>query len=226
MTSGPTEPGAATQAVRATLKVAADIAACVGLSARITALVGGAFERFSCEERLACRAGCSFCCHLRVMVYPHEAIALADELRSRMPACDAAALRRRLQAHVTRLAGLDPKQAVPAMACPFLVDGRCSVYALRPATCAGYHSLAAERCELRFTTHGGRVGIPISRALQDAAVTVYEELGGALAAAGFAAGRVELATAVLALLEEPGLIRHWLAGGAWDSDARGLLLRG
>ncbi|MEJ1963341.1 MAG: hypothetical protein WDO56_17985 [Gammaproteobacteria bacterium] len=32
------------------------------------------FERDGSE--IACRAGCSFCCPLRVMVYAHEAIAL------------------------------------------------------------------------------------------------------------------------------------------------------
>jgi hypothetical protein len=223
---GPAGPGAATEAVRATLGAAGSVAACVALSARITDLVGGAFERVSREEPVACRAGCSFCCHLRVMVYPHEAIALADELGLRMPAQDAAAVRRRLEEQATHLAGLDPAEPVPPTACAFLVDGRCSVYALRPATCAGYHSLRRERCELRYQTRGGAVGIPISRALQDAAVTVHEELGHALAAAGFQAARVELSTAVLTLLGAPELIRQWLAGGAWQSDARGLLRSG
>ena len=33
---------------------------------------------------IACAAGCDYCCHLRVEVFPHEAVALHDHLRTRL----------------------------------------------------------------------------------------------------------------------------------------------
>jgi len=201
----------------------AAVEACAALTARITHLVGGAFERVSGEEPIACQQGCSFCCHLRVMVYPYEAIALATHVGSRLAAEKAAALKASLRAAAARLEALDPSESFPAIPCPFLSDGRCSVYELRPAACAGYHSLQRGACERRFETRGGSVGIPVSRALQNAAVTVYEEAGHTVAELGFSAGRVELATAVTAVLRSPALAEEWLAGGAWPRDARGLV---
>jgi Fe-S-cluster containining protein len=128
-----------------------------------------------------------------------------------------------LQAAAARLQALDAAEPFPAMACPFLDDGRCRVYALRPVPCAGYHSLQRGACQTRYETRGGRVGIPVSRALQHSSVTLYEEAGHALAELGLAARRVELVTAVNALLQRPELADHWLTGGEWPRDARGLV---
>jgi len=60
-------------ALRATLGVSTDVDSCVQLTGRIDALMSQAIEYFRQEGAgIACRAGCSFCCHLRVMVLPHE----------------------------------------------------------------------------------------------------------------------------------------------------------
>lgn len=229
---------AASAAVRGTLEVprtpAAAAQACVALTERITQLLGAAFERVGGEEPIACRPGCSFCCHLRVMVYPHEAIALAAYVRG-LPDEEGVPLKQRLLDAAAQRQALDPSEPFPAMACPFLTagpsdrladgfgGGRCRVYERRPAACAGYHSLQRGACERRYEMRGGSVGIPVSRALQEAAVTVHERLGRAVTELGLAAGQVELATAVAALLQRPALVEQWLAGGEWPRDGRGLV---
>ena len=68
----PTELGQpqpfAFDAVRATLGVSTDVDSCMQLASRIDALMTQAIEYFRKEGTgIACRAGCSFCCHLRVM---------------------------------------------------------------------------------------------------------------------------------------------------------------
>jgi hypothetical protein len=216
----------AAAAVRATLGTSRTAAACVSLARRITQLAGGAFEHVSGQEPVACREGCSFCCHLQVMVHPHEAIALAVHVQARPPAEGGGLLKELLLAAAARRTLPDGATPVPAMPCAFLTGGRCSVYGLRPAACAVYHSLHRGACERRYETVGGSVGIPVSRALHAVAATIHDEVGQAVAALGLAAGRVELATAVGALLCEPSLIDRWLAGGQWERDSRGRVRRG
>src|SRR5262245_20943250 len=45
---------------------------------------------------IACAPGCDFCCHLRVGVFRHEAIALLEYLRASVAPSDAAAVERRV----------------------------------------------------------------------------------------------------------------------------------
>src|SRR5215510_150769 len=123
----------AIEAVRETLGRSSDVDACVALVTRINALLNQAFESFR-GDGIACREGCNFCCHLRVMVYPHEAIALFRHLGARMPKEQAQVVRKQL---LTR----------EGKACAFLVEGKCSAYEARPSACSGYHSLSKEKCE-------------------------------------------------------------------------------
>src|SRR5262245_40191399 len=79
---------------------------------------------------LACRAGCGACCHQRVAVLPAEADAIARHVLAHDPGRRA----RLMAARGER----DP--------CPFLDDGACAIYAVRPLRCRGLHSRNATVC--------------------------------------------------------------------------------
>jgi Fe-S-cluster containining protein len=210
----------AVNAVRDTLGNHADVDSCVSLAARIDGLLNQAMESFQ-DAGIACRAGCTFCCHLRVMVYPHEAIALFRYLGSRIPEAEAAGIRQRLLENATHLrAHGEANPAATGLACAFLVDEKCSAYDVRPSACAGYHSLSRERCESAFRQGGHSFeGTPVLQGLRHLAVALDDGVEQGLAAAGLSGARIELHAALAALIRNPGLIERWRSGRPLVKDA-------
>ena len=110
-------------------------------------------------ERISCAKGCSACCRVQpVPVTPPEALALA-RLVEALPEPRRTAVHAAFEAAVARLreAGLyavymqrDPamtradamaavrRYGTLALACPFLLDDACSIYAERPFVCRQY----------------------------------------------------------------------------------------
>ncbi len=202
-------------AVRDTLGRSTDVDSCSALATRIDALMDQALESFQKDGAgIACRAGCSFCCHLRVMVYPHEAIALFRYLQSRIPKEQAEGVRERLienAAHIDKLSRAG--RVATGVACAFLIDGKCSAYEVRPAACSGYHSLSNERCEEAYHKAGDSPdGIPVLQALRYVAAALDDGMEQALTAADLSRTRIELQTAVAALIRNPALIERWRSG--------------
>jgi len=211
-------------AVSETLGKSTDVDSCVQLATRIDELMTQALEYFRKEGAgIACRSGCTFCCHLRVMVHPHEAIALFRYLGSRLPAAQAAEVRRRL---IENAAEISQGHAFNR-SCAFLVDGKCSAYAVRPSACSGYHSLSREQCEKQYegggtpSVGGGEpsAGIPVLQALEHVAAGLDGGIEQALAALDLSGARVELHTAVAALIRDPALTQRWRAGRTLIKDA-------
>lgn len=108
-----------------------------GLAQEIAALPGSAANRLralyavmaqisdAVVPFVACRAGCTACCHYNVSVFPLEAQLIEAWTGHR------------------RLAS--PLQAAEyhGQACPFLKQGRCSIYAHRPMACRQHFALTA-----------------------------------------------------------------------------------
>jgi hypothetical protein len=194
------------QAVRETLGRSTDVDACAGLVGRLNTLLEQAAQHLQpAGAGLACRVGCNFCCHLRVMVLPHEAIALFRYLQSRMPEATAHVVRRRVREHASSATSA-------ARACAFLVNGECAAYEARPSACAGYHSLSKQRCEQSFLDPSLPTGTVALRSLQVVATALEEGLSSALRAQGLTQERIELHVAVADLLANPALIARWRAG--------------
>ena len=203
------------EAVAATLGASTDVDACVALAGRINDLIGEAMASFQTEGTgIACRAGCNFCCHLRVMVFPHEAVALFRYLGSHMPKDQAQVVRTRVLENAAHIAALAREgRSATNLPCAFLVDGKCSAYEARPAACSGYHSLSREKCEASFDNGGSLPeGIPVLTALRYVAAALDEGLEQGLEAAGLSSTHVELNTAVAALIRNPALIQRWRSG--------------
>lgn len=93
----------------------------------------------------ACRPGCTHCCHIPVTVTAAEAVLIGKATGVapvQHPASEA----------------VDASYENP---CPFLVDSRCSIYAVRPTVCRAHFNLDADAllCEL---TPGGQVPVPLA----------------------------------------------------------------
>jgi hypothetical protein len=212
----------ASEAVSETLGRATDVESCVALVKRINRLMSEAFDHFEKDDGgIACRMGCNFCCHLRVMVLPHEAIALFRYLGSRLAPEQARAVRERVLANADEIRKRAREgHATTGIPCAFLVDGKCSAYEARPAACSGYHSLSKERCQSAYEAadHSGDA-IPMLSGLRYVAATLDQGVEQALAAVGLNADRIELHTAVAALIRNPSLIARWRAGRALSASS-------
>ena len=130
---------------------------------------------------VACRRGCSFCCHLRVEIRPHDAFVLAHHLQTKLDAARRAELVARVAANRQRIASLTPEQHIRAgIACALLEDGACMAYAGRPATCRKYHSVSVDTCRNAFDD----TSAPLTGEIEDDGL----RLAGNAVALGYAKG--------------------------------------
>jgi Fe-S-cluster containining protein len=205
---------ARTAARTAVERLAADPgpAACEALSRELLGVVEREWDAArSTGAPIACAPGCTFCCHQRVGVLPHEAIALFRHLRTGLPPDEAAAIEQQIRANADRIEALTADEHRSAnIACAFLRAGRCSAYAVRPLACATYHSLSRERCEQAYQRPRD-MGTPVNsrpvlRDLKLHSEALLETVQSGLATAGLATGKGELHQRLRALLEDPDAV--------------------
>ena len=121
----------------------------VRMYGRLAALQGEVIARGKVE--LACERGCSYCCHLRVEIRPHDAFVLAHHILTRFSAEQRARATARIEENLERIAQLTPEQHIRAnIPCAFLEEGVCTVYEARPATCRKYYSVSVQNCRNSF----------------------------------------------------------------------------
>ncbi|MGB8276651.1 MAG: YkgJ family cysteine cluster protein [Methylovirgula sp.] len=142
-----------------------------------------------CEGQLApaCRGGCAACCTLRVTATAPEILAAATHLRN--IAATTPPFRRILQQRIEAVAevvgGLDDAEYLAlARPCPFIVDGHCVIYELRPLACRGHASFDEEAC--RAAIAGEADAVPISKPHHLLRAYVQNAMQSALRDAGLA----------------------------------------
>lgn len=161
-------------------------------------------------EGLACRRGCSFCCHAYVAVSAAEALLVAGAIRS-WPRAQRDATVARIRATDDRTRGLAPHQRFgPEMPCPLLVDGRCSAYAVRPFSCRAEVSMDAGACERLMNGEPARRLAPAFphrlKMMESTALAV------AAGKAGLRAGILEFNAALRIALDAGDAEARWLRG--------------
>ncbi len=100
---------------------------------------------------LACRAGCTWCCYFSVDVRAIEVFRILDYIERAFTTEQRARVYAEIRANSAMLRGLDEMERMRRnVKCPFLVEGRCSIYALRPQTCRNYHATSAAGCRQSY----------------------------------------------------------------------------
>lgn len=89
----------------------------------------------SLGRKAPCKRGCTACCHQYVAMSKAEGMTILAYLRHyKMPSPDRAKLRQMVAM------GADPEKYWQAqIPCPFLKDGLCSIYPVRPLVCRSYY---------------------------------------------------------------------------------------
>lgn len=174
----------------------------------------------------ACKAGCGWCCHQQVGVSVPEAIRVAAHIQT-LPDDQRAPMAARLAQVAERTAGMTTRDRAGArLACPFLgAEGSCMIYAVRPLRCRGLHSIDVDFCIACFDDlEGMRAKLQAGELkpvfLETPGRIFDSALAGVLKALGKAAPKavvsLELAVAVVAVLDQPKLAERWLAGARPD----------
>ncbi len=155
--------------------------------------------------KLACKAGCSYCCSARVEAIEPEVFRIAREIASR-PHEEINALIERLQTYVAMPSDVAPWQQ--RMPCPFLVDDLCSIYEVRPGVCRKAHSLDVAKCAENAPEIPQSLNIVLgAEALLKGTSDAYREIG--LHASGH-----DLGQAVLIALSDSTVESRWQSGEA------------
>jgi Fe-S-cluster containining protein len=195
----------------AELRESRDAATCAALCRRLNRVVNDKIEALEqAGASVACRPGCDHCCHLRVDVFAHEAVALLEHVRRRATADDAARIEARVRANAAAIDALNVEQHRAAgIACAFLHDGLCSAHDVRPSACTTYHSLSRARCEHAFRRPADigtpRNARPALLELQVFGAAQVEATAAARKAAGLSGGQLELHQALRSLLDGDAL---------------------
>jgi Fe-S-cluster containining protein len=178
---------------------------------RIVAIAEGELaERLDDPERIACRAGCSYCCVLTVAVLAPEVVAMVDFVQTHWPDARRQRLAERLTELEARLQGMDEEEWLAlSEPCAFLDEsGSCSIYPVRPLICRSITSTDPRDCREALDEPLTGVARPVLMNLMQKSLMdeTFIALGDALEQLGFetrsspltVAARLALADATLA----------------------------
>jgi Fe-S-cluster containining protein len=184
-----------------------------GRSARAMALLGGlqdkSNDRAPGMDRVACKAGCYYCCDVYVSAQAPRIFAIADWLRANSPDLDAEIAR--LTAADAAICGRDvDARAAAGLACPFLDEGKCGIYPVRPAACRGFFSLSLEACIAG--ARGESEEIPTPAHIHQLRGAYEQALSAVLFHWRLPAAHYELTHGVLVALKEPDAEARWYDG--------------
>jgi Fe-S-cluster containining protein len=100
---------------------------------------------------LACRAGCTWCCYFTVDVRAAEVFRILNFVEQFFPPAEKAETYAAVRANSAELRKLREGERVTRnLKCPFLSDGRCTIYAARPPSCRNYHATNVAGCQRSY----------------------------------------------------------------------------
>lgn len=166
--------------------------------------------------RLACSPGCSHCCTTPVSLIAPEAAAIAAYIQANQSGEQKAALAARMTAHTQALHD-DPQR--PAM-CPLNVDGKCTVYPVRPLNCRKWHSFDEPACRRAFLAQDSTALIPRGAVRADASGLVWQSAVAAFSALGLSVRELDLIPALEIALHSEQVAARVLADDALFAPAQ------
>lgn len=162
---------------------------------------------------LACKADCSWCCYFSVDVRPVEVFNILQFVAREFTAEELQRVSHEIELNSLELKQLDELERMRRnIKCPFLLAGRCSIYAARPQTCRNYHATDAAGCQQSFE-EPDNVDIapeyaPLVYQVGAAHVDAFSK---AMSDAGYDVMAFELNTALAQAMAQPEIARQRFA---------------
>lgn len=166
------------------------------------------------RSRRACRAGCSWCCHMAVSITAPEALLIAARLGETLPADGFAEAVERIRETSKRVSHLTLEQRAAArVPCALLGRaGECTIHLIRPIGCRAWTSLSAAACEQAFLRDQPGHASDMDRTAWSVGNAVTEGLERGVRDCGLDAGQFEFHSAVLRAVETPDAAARWARG--------------
>jgi Fe-S-cluster containining protein len=154
---------------------------------------------------LACGAGCSWCCYFTVDVRAVEVFRILDFVARSFTTEEKARLYAEVRANSTVLGNLDESERMTRnLKCPFLSDGRCTIYTARPQSCRNYHATNVAGCQQSYEEPGNLdIDPDFAPWVYQAGGAHVEAFSAAMRDAGYDVSAYELNCALDAALAEP-----------------------
>jgi Fe-S-cluster containining protein len=169
------------------------------------------------SPKLGCANGCSHCCHLRVVAFPHELITIYLHIKLKFEKNHAKAIFERIRNQYEIVQNMSIEEHFTTnVECPLLENGRCSVYEVRPVACAGYHSGTEEACrisnenpEILGTDSGG---IPMLYGIQEMSSLQNSAIKQVIDSKGDDSEQYELIKGLFKIFSDPTVNQRWIRG--------------
>jgi hypothetical protein len=184
-------------------------------------VVDAEVAKIPADERPVCCVGCAACCHLHTVALPPEVLAIAKHVEREFSDEARESLRHRMQAHIDATQGLTAGQRRQLrLPCPLLVEGRCSVYTVRPLSCRGWNSLDRGLCDADLADPSRGTTARLNLRQYVLAGRAAEGLAAASHARGIEHRRLDLVRGLQKALADPnGAEQAWRAGGGVFREA-------
>jgi Fe-S-cluster containining protein len=162
------------------------------------------------RAQVACRAGCSHCCHVPVDVQAHEVFYAAEHIQLNFPPEDLAEIIARTAMHSDSIAALmKGERPFVLQPCPLLdAGGSCSIYEGRPEICRAHHASDATACAA--ATVPGEFDQGDIPALHGRMFAVMLGLDEAMESAGFDARAYDFGSALHEALTDSLCLVRWM----------------
>jgi Fe-S-cluster containining protein len=154
---------------------------------------------------LACRAGCTWCCYFTVDVRAVEVFRILDFVEQSFATEEKARVYAEVRANSTALQNLDESERMTRnVKCPFLNEGRCTIYAARPQSCRNYHATNVAGCQQSYEDPGNLdIDPDFAPYVYQAGGAHVEAFSTAMRDAGYDVSAYELNRALDAALSDP-----------------------
>ena len=154
---------------------------------------------------LACRAGCAWCCYFTVDVRAAEVFGILDFVEQSLAPAEKARIYTEVRANSAMLRALGEGGRVTRnLKCPFLSEGRCAIYPVRPQSCRNYHATDAAGCRQSYEEPDNLdIDPEFAPGVYQTGAAHVEAFSGATSEAGYDARAYELNRALDAALSEP-----------------------
>ncbi len=165
-------------------------------------------------SRLACQSGCSYCCHGPVHLTPLEVLNIVLHINSSaISVAQRADWRERITARLAFIGTLAVSdQLQMTIPCPFLFEGRCSIYAVRPLFCRGRNVIGVDACKAGYADPSQQQQYEIIQEQMLISQCLAINILSALKKIGLPDQFVDLSQGTIMAFDTPDLVERWLGG--------------